>query len=75
MRCRDYACKKGVLDLQNPAVVSTHCGTVALFPCTVCKRLHWADGSPAKNRNNGNRAFFKNGKAIEIDRNGKEHAL
>jgi len=75
MKCKDYQCRKGEIDIKSGFPIRTGCsGSSMAYPCSVCGRLHWHDGSPVRNRG-GNRAFLKDGHLVNINRKGKEQII
>jgi len=75
MKCRDYQCRKGAIDKKMPVWIKTSCvSSTVVYPCNICGRLHWENGSPVRNRS-GHRGFLKNGKVFNLPKNGKGYFL
>jgi hypothetical protein len=73
-KCRDYQCRKGFIDTNNPIQIKTGCFNYSIaYPCSICGRLHM-NGHPVQNRA-GNRAFFKDGHLFNIDRKTGEKVI
>ncbi|MFA7201801.1 MAG: hypothetical protein WC099_02310 [Candidatus Paceibacterota bacterium] len=75
LKCRDYKCKKGTVDLSKEIPIRTGCSSIdVVFPCSVCGRLHWKQGDPVRNRR-GQRAFWENGRMYNLTRKGEKQLL
>lgn len=68
MKCKERGCD-GEIDLSQPISLQTGCGGCRgaqlqlAYPCKVCGRLHWGDGSKVFNRRK-QRAFFENSSVV-----------
>lgn len=72
MKCRDRMCRVGEIDMSKVITVRMRIGCIEssiAHPCSLCGRLHFANGRPISNRRR-HRAFLKNGKFIHIDKKG-----
>jgi hypothetical protein len=63
---------EGQIDMTKGVTVRIGCGSVDMvYPCNKCGRLHWNSGTGVNNRC-GDKAFFKDGRLINRDTEGKE---
>ena len=68
--CKEEGCK-GEIDFSKPIQVRVGCHTfAAAYPCKVCGRLHWSNGSPIFDRS-GIKAFLLDQRIISENREGE----
>lgn len=63
MNCKEKDCS-GNIDLKKIIHLRTGChSSTAAYPCNICGRIHWSDGTLVFNRS-GESAYLKNGQII-----------
>jgi len=67
MTCKEPDCG-GQVDESNPVGLRVGCVvSKPAYPCEICGRLHWVDGSPVFNRP-GDRAFLHGNTVVHKDK-------
>lgn len=75
MKCRDYKCRKGAIDTTKVIYVKTGCASSDVaFPCSLCGRLHFRDGSQIQNRRK-HRVFLKADVLVCVKPDGTEYPI